>query len=267
MDGPMSRVQVEVRDSVAHVVMCRGEAGNAIDLAMARALLSAATACCERDVRAVLLRGEGRSFCVGGDLREFAAMVGQERHDHLMAVTDTLHEALLVFGSMDAPVIAAVQGAVAGAGVGLAAAADLALAAEDATFLLAYTGIGYSPDAGATWWLPRLVGPKRAMELLLTNPRISAGEAAAMGLVTRVVDGATLDGEARQLAGQLAKGATNAFGVTKRLVVQGLSSALGAHMDREARALSTAAVSPEGVEGVDAFLTKRPPRFHRPGAD
>ncbi|WP_258341416.1 enoyl-CoA hydratase/isomerase family protein [Saccharopolyspora gregorii] len=262
-----SPVTVEVRDSIAHVVMRRGDRGNPIDLVMACALLDAARTCRRANARVVLLRGEGHSFCVGGDLRDFEAVDVEDRRDHLISVTDALHDALRIFASMEAPLIAAVHGSVAGAGVGLAAAADLTIASADAVFLLAYTGIGYSPDAGVTWSLPRLVGPKRAMELLLTNPRIPADEAAAMGLITRVTDGETLVDEAQRLAGQLARGATGAFGATKHLVAQGLSSGLDTQLDRESRSLAAAAVSPEGVEGLAAFRAKRPPRFLPPHAD
>jgi 2-(1,2-epoxy-1,2-dihydrophenyl)acetyl-CoA isomerase len=254
-------VSVEVRAGVAYLVMRRGERGNAIDLAMARGLRAAATACRTDEVRAVVLSGEGRSFCVGGDLREFASLEGDALRDHLMAVTDALHGALRVFAAMDAPLVVAVQGPVAGAGVGMAAAADLTIAAADATFRLAYTGVGYSPDAGVTWSLPRLTGTKRALDLLLTNRRISAPEAVDMGLVTRVVEPERLPDEAERVARALAEGAIGAIGATRRLVVAGLSDGLDAHLDREARSLAAAATSPEGVEGVVAFLGKRPPTF------
>ena len=254
-------VSVEVRAGVAHVVMRRGARGNAIDLELARGLQAAARVCLNEHARAVLLRGEGRSFCVGGDLREFSSLQGSALKDHLMEVTDALHGALRIFATMDAPLIAEVQGAVAGAGVGLAAAADLTIAAADATFLLAYTGIGYSPDAGVTWTLPRLVGAKRALELLLTNRRISAREAAEMGLVTTVVDPERLRAEAQRVATVLAQGATRAIGATRRLVLAGSSDGLDAHLDREARCLAEAAASPEGAEGVAAFLAKRPAHY------
>ncbi|MER6158144.1 enoyl-CoA hydratase-related protein [Streptomyces sp. NPDC001868] len=261
--GPMSggTVRVEVDDAgVAHVEMCRAEAGNAIDLAMARGLLAAARTCEGADgVRAVLLTGRGRSFCVGGDLREFAALPGDRLAAHLDRVTDALHGALRVFAALDAPLVVAVQGAAAGAGLGLAAAADLTLAASDATFVAAYTGIGYSPDAGVSWSLPRLVGPKRALDLLLTNRRITASEAADMGLVSRVVDAGRLTEEAGATAELLARGATRAFGATRRLVAAGLSSGLDAHLDAEARGLADAAVSAEGRAGVAAFLARRRP--------
>ncbi|MFC9502248.1 enoyl-CoA hydratase/isomerase family protein [Streptomyces sp. NPDC057002] len=249
---------------VAHVEMCREKAGNAIDLAMATALLEAAGSCARTDgVRAVLLTGQGRSFCVGGDLREFAPLSGDRLAAHLTAVTDALHGALRVFAGLDAPLVAAVQGAVAGAGLGLAAAADLTLAASDATFVAAYTGIGYSPDAGVSWSLPRLVGPKRALDLLLTNRRIAAPEAAEMGLVSRVVAADRLAGAAAETAAALARGATGALGATRRLVAAGLSTGLDGHLEEEARHLADAAVSAEGREGVAAFLAKRDPDWAR----
>jgi len=247
-------VTVELRGAVAHVVLRRPDRGNAIDLLTARGLLTAASDCRDPGVRAVVLRGEGRSFCVGGDLREFATFEREARSSHLLEVTDALHGALRVFAGLDAPLIAAVQGAVAGAGVGLAAAADLTIAADDTTFVCAYTAIGYSPDAGVTWSLPRLVGPKRALDLLLTNRRVGAAEAAQIGLVTRVVPRDSLLDEVDRLVAGLA---TAASGATRWLVAAGLSSALDPHLDREAAAISAAAASPEGRAGVAAFLDRR----------
>ncbi|MFH8572974.1 enoyl-CoA hydratase/isomerase family protein [Streptomyces sp. NPDC017993] len=246
---------------LAHVTLCRGEAGNAIGLETARGLLDAALTCAAADVRAVLLTGEGRSFCVGGDLREFAALSGDALEQHLLAVTGALHDALRTFASIDAPMVAAVQGAVAGAGIGLAAAADVTLAADDASFTAAYTAIGYSPDGGVSWFLPRLIGPKRALELLLTNRRIPAAEAAAIGLVSRVVAPGQLATEAAHTAEMLRRGPTAAFGATRRLVASGLTDDLGPHLDREGGALAAAAVSDEGREGVAAFLGKRASDF------
>ncbi|MCT9079989.1 enoyl-CoA hydratase-related protein [Streptomyces fulvoviolaceus] len=255
------RVTTEVDgDGAAHVEMCRGS-GNAIDLAMARGLLDAARECEAARVRAVLLTGRGRSFCVGGDLNEFGAMSGEELAGHLTDVTDALHRALRIFAGLDAPLVAAVQGAAAGAGLGLAMAADLGFAAADAGFRAAYTGIGYSPDAGVSWLLPRLAGPKRAMDLLLTNRRISAVEALEMGLVSRVAEPERLQEEAADTARALARGATGAYGVTRRLVAGALSTGLHEHLDAEARLLAAAAVSAEGREGVAAFLAKRRPDF------
>lgn len=256
------RVEVEFRaDGVAHVELCRAAAGNAIDLAMATGLRAAARACQRGGVRAVLLTGRGRSFCVGGDLREFGALSGERLAEHLTAVTGALHEALRVFAALDVPLVAAVQGAVAGAGLGLAAAADLAVAAEDATFVAAYTAVGFSPDAGVSWWLPRLVGPRRALDLLLTNRRVTAPEAAGLGLVSRVVAADELAATAEEAAAGLARGAGQAMAVTRRLVADAWSADLGTQLDDEARRLTERAVSAEGREGIAAFLAKRPPRY------
>ncbi|WP_234436008.1 enoyl-CoA hydratase/isomerase family protein [Streptomyces sp. NRRL S-813] len=248
---------------LAHVTLRRGEAGNAIGLETARGLLDAARACERGSVRAVLLTAEGKSFCVGGDLREFSKLSGEALEKHLIAVTDALHEALRTFAALDAPMVAAVQGAVAGAGIGLAAAADVTLAADNASFTAAYTAIGYSPDAGVSWFLPRLIGPKRALDLLLTNRRTSASEAAELGLVSRVVPAGQLLAETARTAADLLRGPTAAFGATRRLVADGLTSPLGPHLDREARALAAAAACAEGREGVAAFLGKRAPDFTR----
>ncbi|MDX3452391.1 enoyl-CoA hydratase-related protein [Streptomyces sp. ME02-8801-2C] len=258
------RVTVEVDDHrLVRVEMCRG-AGNPIDLATARALLDAARECEKARARAVLLTGRGPSFCVGGDLKEFAALPGERLAGHLAAVTDALHGALRTLAGLDAPLVAAVQGAVAGAGLGLASAADVCLAASDARFMAAYTAIGYTPDAGTSWTLPRLVGPRRALDLLLTNRRVPAREALEMGLVSRVVEPERLYEEAVETAAVLARGATGAYGVTRWLVGRASSVGLTEHLEAEARHLSAAAVSAEGREGVAAFIEGRPAVFTRP---
>ncbi|MFF7550256.1 enoyl-CoA hydratase-related protein [Streptomyces canus] len=259
---PAASVGVQIQDDgLARVTLRRGYAGNAIDLATARGLLDAARACERAAVRAVLLTGEGKSFCVGGDLREFSRLTGEALEKHLLAVTDALHHALRTFASIDAPMVAAVQGAVAGAGIGLAAAADVTLAADNVTFTAAYTGIGYSPDAGVSWQLPRLVGPKRALEMLLTNRRVSAAEASTIGLVSRVIPSGELAAEAERTVETLRRGPTSAFGATRRLVASGQTTDLARHLDDEAAALAAAAASDEGREGVAAFLDKRTPDF------
>ncbi|MBK3572788.1 enoyl-CoA hydratase/isomerase family protein [Streptomyces sp. MBT65] len=255
------RVTVELDGhGLARVEMCRG-AGNAIDLAMARALREAAEECEKARVRAVLLTGRGRSFCVGGDLKEFAALPEERLPRHLTDVTDALHVALRILAGLDAPLVVAVQGAVAGAGLGLVAAADVSLATTDAGFTAAYTAIGYTPDAGVSWSLPRLVGPRRAMDLLLTNRRVAAAEALGMGLVSRVVEPERLTEEATRTAAALARGATAAYGATRRLVDRALTAGLDEHLDAEARQLAVAAVSEEGREGVAAFVAGRSARF------
>ncbi|RSM37782.1 enoyl-CoA hydratase/isomerase family protein [Amycolatopsis balhimycina DSM 5908] len=241
-------VSVAVENGVAHVRLTRGR-GNPIDLATAEGLLDSARRC--EHARAVLLTAAGPAFCVGGDLREFAA--AGDLRAHLDRVTGALHEALRILAALDAPVVAAVRGAVAGAGLGLLGVADLVVAADDVGFVAAYTGIGYTPDAGVSWSLPRLVGPRLALELLLTNRRLTAAEALAAGLVTSIA----VDPE--QAAAALAEQLTGAaFGVTKRLVRDGATTPFGQHLDTEARAIAEAAVSPSGRDGVAAFLARKP---------
>jgi 2-(1,2-epoxy-1,2-dihydrophenyl)acetyl-CoA isomerase len=254
-------VELTVVDGVAHLELTRPAAGNAIGLATARALREAARGCVQSSVRVVLLTARGRNFCVGGDLREFAAIEPDGLAEHLIAVTDALHEAQLILAGLDAPTVAAVHGAVAGAGMGLALGCDLIVAADNATFVAAYTGIGFTPDAGTSWALTRAVGRTRTLELLLLNRPVSATEAVQMGLIGRQVPAADLAAAAAELAGRLAAGPTSAFGEIKRLVDVATESSRGDQLTREAAAIAIAATSREGREGVAAFLAKRAPHF------
>src|SRR5690349_2944316 len=198
------------RDSVAHIKLNRPQAGNALDVEMATELASIALECeSNRSVRAVLLSGAGKSFCAGGDVKVFAAQ--QQLPRYLREITSYLHLAISRFARLDAPVIAAVHGSAAGGGFSLAISCDLVLAAESATFLMAYSKIGMAPDGGSTYFLPRLVGLKRAMELTLTNRVLSAREACEWGIVTEVVAADNLAGRAEEAARSLAQGPTGAF--------------------------------------------------------
>src|SRR5215469_14032674 len=180
-------VQVETRGAVALVILNRPENGNAINLQLAMDLLAAAMTCARNAaVRAVVLSGAGRHFCFGGDLRAVGTRT-PGGDDYIRELTTYLHAAISRFVRMDAPVIAAVNGTAAGAGVGLVAMADLALCGETSKFNLAYTGVGLTPDAGTSFLLPRAIGTKRAMELFLLNRSITANEALSWGLVNNVV--------------------------------------------------------------------------------
>ncbi|HET7756712.1 MAG TPA: enoyl-CoA hydratase-related protein [Steroidobacteraceae bacterium] len=258
-------VQVETHGAVALVTLNRPESSNTLNLQMAMDLLAAALACARNAaVRAVVLTGAGRHFSFGGDLR---AMASREiaLDDHIRELTTYLHAAISHFVRMDAPVIAAVNGTAAGAGVGLVAMADLALAGRGARFSLAYTSVGLTPDAGTSFLLPRTIGVKRAMELLLLDRALSAEEALAWGLVNEVVADAQLLPRAMELAERLAHGALSAYGATKRLVARSLGG-LEAHMVLESETIAAQAVSDEAAEGVSAFLEKRKPRFSGGGA-
>jgi 2-(1,2-epoxy-1,2-dihydrophenyl)acetyl-CoA isomerase len=255
----METIGFEVADGVARLRLARPEAGNAVTGAMAREIMDAVGRC-DHDpaVRAVLLTGEGRRFCVGGDLRAFTAH-GTALPGHLREVTTYLHAAVSRLARLEVPVVAAVQGAAAGAGLSLACAADLVVAGESARFRTAYLAIGLTPDGGLSYSLPRLVGPRRALELLLTNRIFSAAEAREWGIATEVVPDADVAARAEALARDLAAGPTAAMGAAKRLVR--LEASLETQMEMETRAIVAAAQGEDGLEGIAAFLEKRAPRF------
>jgi 2-(1,2-epoxy-1,2-dihydrophenyl)acetyl-CoA isomerase len=252
-------VDVEVRDRVAQITLNRPEAGNALDLELATALREAAEGLQGSDVGAVVLTGAGGAFCVGGDLNYMreADAVG----DAVLRLATQFHATLLALGALDAPVISAVRGAAAGGGMSLAIAADLVLAAESARFTLAYTAIGFSPDGGSSWTLPRLVGVRKAAELMLLNEPLTAAAARELGLVTRIVPDDALDAEAAALARRLADGPRHAYGAVKRLLRESATRGFAEQMDEEARTIAALAAAPDGREGVAAFLEKRKPAF------
>lgn len=246
---------------VTTLTLNRPKAGNAIDLEMARALLQAAIDCDEDpDVRCVVLTGAGRLFCAGGDIGAFAG-AGDKLPSLLKALTAYLHTAISRLARMNKPLVTAVNGPAAGAGFSLAILGDLALAARSASFTLAYSGIGFSPDGGSTWLLPRLVGLRRAQELALTNRRLEAPEAAEIGLITRCVDDERFAAEVEALAQGLSRGPTGAFGRTRQLLHSSFESAFEAQMEKETQAIAASAATPHGREGVAAFLAKRRPEF------
>ena len=254
-------IDLVVRDGVAHLTLNRPAAANSITVELARDLMEATLRCDEdRAVRAVLLAGAGRMFCGGGDLKTFAGKGAALPH-YLKEVTTYLHAAVSRLTRMNAPVIAAVQGSAAGAGLSLACAADFVLAADSAKFTMAYTRAGLTPDGSSTYFLSRIVGLRRALELTLTNRVLGAPEALALGIVTRVVPEAQLLDEARALAASLAAGPTRAFGVSKRLLHAGWSGTLETQMELETRAIADVARGHDAHEGIAAFVEKRPPRF------
>jgi 2-(1,2-epoxy-1,2-dihydrophenyl)acetyl-CoA isomerase len=255
-------VLLEVRDDgVARLTLNRPDAANAINLELADALADATSQLAALPaLRVVLLTGAGKRFCAGGDVRAFAA-AGEDLGEALAEILGALHLAVESLAELDAPVVAAVQGNAAGAGLSLVAGADLVLAGEDTRFVLAYTGIGLIPDAGSTWYLPRLVGHRRASELAFTNRVLDAHEALAWGLITRVVADRDLLSEAEQLVAKLAAGPRGAFGATKRLLRESWSVSLADQLGREAAAIVLAGESADGQEGVAAFVEKRPPAF------
>jgi 2-(1,2-epoxy-1,2-dihydrophenyl)acetyl-CoA isomerase len=256
-----STIELTIEHGIARVTLDRPEAANAMNLELARALYEAALRCDEDPaVRVVVLGARGAMFCAGGDLKAFGAR-GDDLPRYLKEVTTYLHKAVSHLTRMDAPLIAAVHGTAAGGGMSLACAADLVLAAASAKFTMAYTRAGLTPDVSSTYFLTRVAGLRRAMELMLTNRILTADEACGLGIVTRVVPDAALGAEVDALAAELAAGPTAAFGAAKRLLHAGWSAALEAQMELEARAIADVARGPDAREGIAAFLAKRPPRY------
>jgi 2-(1,2-epoxy-1,2-dihydrophenyl)acetyl-CoA isomerase len=253
-------LKLDIRNRVACLTLNRPDAMNTMSLQMGKDLLNAAIACeADKNVRAVLITGAGKAFCAGGDLRGMIEQ-GEGMESYVHELTTHLHSAINLFTKMDAPVIAAVNGTTAGAGIGLVAMADLALAAHGAKFTLAYTGVGLTPDGSTSFFLPRLMGLKRAAELLLLNRVLSAEEAVQWGLVNQAVADADLAGEATKLAEKLAAGPKGAYGKVKRLLAAS-SGALESQMTLEGRTIASQSVSAEGREGITAFLGKRKPNY------
>ncbi|MCZ6570811.1 MAG: enoyl-CoA hydratase-related protein [Deltaproteobacteria bacterium] len=252
----------ETRDGVAYITLNREAAANAINLQMGRDLMLAALRCDEDPgVRAVLIRAKGKIFCAGGDLGSFSS-AGEGMPRLLKELTTYLHAAISRFARMRAPVVAAVHGSAAGAGFSLACASDLLVCAESAKFTLAYTRVGLTPDGSSTYYLPRLIGTRRALELMLTNRVLSSQEALAWGLVNRVVADDQLAQESESLARQLATGPTLAFGGVKQLLLSSANESLETQMEHEARAIADAARSSDAREGIEAFFAKRRAKFN-----
>ena len=257
MSETASELLVTHDGAVQTITLNRPSVLNALDLAMHERLAAALDRAAQPDVRALVITGAGRGFCVGQDVGEFprdAAAVGELLRRHF-------NPAIRALRGLRKPVIAAINGPAAGAGLALALACDLRLAAASASLVPAFAGIGLVPDSGLSHTLPRLIGSAAAFDWIVSGRRITAPEAAAMGLVMRVVEDADLAAATDALATRLAAGPTAAIGLTKRLIGRSLESSLDDQLDEEARLQAIAAAGADFAEGVAAFLEKRPPRF------
>ncbi len=247
---------------IATITLRRPASFNALDLQMSRDLLDVANICStDRDVRCVILTGDGdKAFCAGGDIAGFVT-AGDDVQRLIQDMTTNLHMAISRFTWMRAPVIAAVNGVAAGAGLSIMAFCDLAIAADTARFTSAYTRIGLTPDGSSTFFLSHLIGRRRAMELYFTNRTLTAVEALDWGLVNRVVPAADLAADVAALARQLADGPTEAHGGIKRMLNLAATNSLETQMEVETRTIVDMAITEDGREGVRAFIAKRKAQF------
>jgi 2-(1,2-epoxy-1,2-dihydrophenyl)acetyl-CoA isomerase len=251
-------VQTTQDGGVLTITLNRPDVLNALNAAMHQALGGALKeAARDPGVRAVVVTGAGRGFCVGQDLTEFREAPG----DIADRLRSNYHPNVLAVRALEKPVIAAVNGAAAGAGLSFAAACDIRLAADGATFVPAFINIGLVPDSGGTYFLARLLGPSRAFEWMTSGRRLTAEEALDWGLVSEVVSTDDLPARAAELAGQLAAMPTRGIGMTKRLFDRAAGSTLEEQLEWEAQLQSAATKTEDFREGVAAFLEKRDPQF------
>jgi len=257
MAAPAS-LRSEQAGHVLTLTLDRPEALNALDAALKTGLLAALRAAArDGSVRAVVLTGAGRAFCAGQDLRETGitgSRIGRE-------VRERYNPLILALARLEKPVVAAVNGVAAGAGLSLALACDIRLAADVATFTCAFGRVGLVPDSGLSWFLPRIVGLGRALEMALTADPLDAAAAERIGLVDRVVPTTDLAAQTGALAARLAAGPPLAMGLTKRALLASASMDLEAALEVEAQLQTAAGRSPDHAEGIAAFTEKRPARF------
>jgi len=251
-----------VSDGVAAVTINRADAMNAADRAVRDGLRDAFTQAAEDpDVRAVLLSGAGdRAFCVGQDLKELLPLYETNDPD-LGGIVAGFNDVAVALTELPKPTVACVNGAAAGAGASLAFACDFRVAADTASFAMAFSKIGLVPDTGASWTLPRLVGGAKALEMLLLSEPVKADEALRLGLVTRVVPAASVRDEAAAFTRSLAEGPTVAYGYIKRLVAQSSRSTLAEALECEAELQAAAGRTDDHVNAVRSFLAKERPTF------
>jgi 2-(1,2-epoxy-1,2-dihydrophenyl)acetyl-CoA isomerase len=252
----MADVEVTRDGAVQTITLNRPDAMNAFTRGMHAALRDALKQARDPDVRAVVVTGAGRGFCAGQDLTEFS-----EVSDIGAALRATYHPNILAVRALEKPVIAAVNGACAGAGLSFACACDIRIAADTAVFVPGFVGIGLIPDAGGTYFIHRLLGASRAFEWMSSNRRLTAAEAHAWGLVSEVVEADALRARTAELAAFYAELPTRGIGMTKRLFDHADTATLDEQLELEAQLQAAATQSDDFREGVAAFLEKRPPRF------
>lgn len=252
---------VERMGQIVVVAFNRPRAGNGLNSLMASELASvAAEIDADADVRCVVLTGSGGFFCAGGDVKEMAGL-GRATAVGVKKLADDAHKAISSFARMRPPLVVAVNGIAAGGGFSLAMAGDMVLAGEAASFTMAYSAAGLSPDGSSTFFLPRLIGLRKTQELMFTNRRLSAREALDWNLVHGVTADDSLRAEALALAERIAQGAAGSHAAIKALLLASFGNGLETQMELEGRLIAACAASADGQEGIRAFCAKRPPAF------
>jgi len=254
-------IKFEILENIAIICLDRPESYNSLNAKMGKELLEIAYECdSNQEIRVIILTGSGdKAFCSGGDLKSFneSKNVGK----HLKMVTHDLHGAITKFSRMNSPLIVAVNGVAAGAGLSFVGFADIAIAKKSATFVSAYTKAGLTPDGSSSFYLPRIIGIRKYLELVMTNKVLSSEEALSWGLLNKVYDDKNFWKETLNLARKLSNGPTLAYGKTKRLVHNSLNSTLETQMELETKMISESAESNDGKIGIESFLNKGIPKF------
>ncbi|PIE42053.1 MAG: enoyl-CoA hydratase [Gammaproteobacteria bacterium] len=255
-----------IQYGLAIVTLTRADALNAINVEMAQQLNKVMDDLYhDETVRCVVLRAEGRFFMAGGDLPRFAEPIKEGNQEGLIEEIDTLiksaHEAIRWIRYMNKPVVGLIPGGAAGYGFSLMLACDFVITQEDATFTLAYSGLGTSPDGGSTFFLPRLLGTRKATEIILLSERFTGAQALELGLVNQALPANEMEAALDKLVGRLLSGPTFCYGRSKSLINSSVSSSLSDQLEAEARSFKACALTDDFKEGVTAFVDKRKPEF------
>jgi 2-(1,2-epoxy-1,2-dihydrophenyl)acetyl-CoA isomerase len=261
-EAPLETIEYSVADGVATVCLNRPDHRNAIDLRVGEeSLVVARRIAADPSVRAVLICGNGPTLTVGGDISYFLESPPSEFGNLFARMTTPFHEAFRVLSRIDAPIVTAAHGSVAGGGLGYVYAADIVLAAEDTRFVTAFAGIGLSGDGGGTWHLPRLIGPARAARAYLENRPITAEQAVEWGLISEIVPAAELRQSATALAVSLSQGPTRAFGRMRKLLRDTWNNDLSQQLLAETEGIKATGDSVDAANAIASFAAKRTPQF------
>lgn len=260
MTKDFQTILFSIEDSVATITLNRPDVANGIDPTLADELVQAALICDnDTSVRVVILTGKGRFFCAGGDLKTIGEAAAPKKT--MKGMAGDFHKAISIFSRMEKLLIVAINGAAAGGGFSLAMIGDYVISAESAKFSMAYTAAGLSPDGSSTYFLPRMIGIRRTVELMITNRKLTAQEALEWNLVNQVVADEEVQNTALSFAKNIANGAVDAYALVKKLLLCSFDNGLETQMELEGNAIANQTDAANGREGVKAFIEKRKPNF------